>query len=154
MYEGKDEHNFYGTHAMKAVELRDLGFFDRLVDILAVAPLLGFEYNCVSDRNNQDNVEKGMFRSQLMKVDAQLELDYKTIMLLDRNYEPDETERFKKAFQTAPDQRSPEDLEHFEEYVRGGVDFLYDKLVGTGNTQYERLMELQEFVESFSERYY
>lgn len=153
MYEGKDEHNFYGTHAIRADELKSLGFFDRLVDILAVAPLLGFGYGRTADRNDQDDADKSMFRAQLAKVDAQLELDYKTIMLLDKEHTPDEAERFEKAFQTAPDQRLPEDLERFESYVRGGIDFLYEKLVGSGNTPYERLMELHELVESFSERY-
>ena len=153
MYEGKDEHNFFGTHAMRAEELKDLGFFERLIDILAVAPIVGFEYNRRSEKNNQDGAEKGIFRAQLAKVDNQLELDYKTIMLLDKQHTPDEAERFRKAFQTAPDQRAEEDLERFESYVRGGIDFLYEKLVGSGNTPYERMMELYELVESFSERY-
>ena len=39
MYEGVEEHRFYGTHAQKADELKNLGFFPRLVDILTVAPV-------------------------------------------------------------------------------------------------------------------
>ena len=101
----------------------------------------------------QDNTESAMFLAQLQKVNERLEMNYKTIMLLDKEYEPDESERFKKAFQTAPELRDSEDLERYESYVRGGIDFLHEKLVGTGNTQYERLIELHELVESFSERY-
>lgn len=153
MYEGKEEHRFYGTHAIKADELKERGFFSRLIDILAVAPVVGFEYGRRAEKSTQDDFDKAMFLSQLKKVDAQLELNYKTIILLDKEYENSEEERFKKAFQTSPEQRSPEDLERYESYVRGGIDFLHEKLIGSGNTDYERLIEMHEFVESFSERY-
>lgn len=153
MYEVMEEHRFYGTHAQKADELKNLGFFPRLVDILTVAPVLGFEYRRTADKNSQDGAESSIFLAQLKKVDAQLEINYKTIMLLDKEHEPDEVERLKKAFQTSPDNRSAVDLERYESYVRGGVDLLHEKLVGSGNTPYERLIELHEFVESFSERY-
>ncbi len=153
MYEGKEEHRFYGTHAMKADELKNLDFFPRLVDILAVAPIIGFEYNRMAEKNQEGGTDSAMFLAQLQKVNEKLEINYKTIMLLDKEYEPDESERFKKAFQTAPEQRDPADLERYESYVRGGIDFLYEKLVGSGNTPFERLIELHELVESFSERY-
>lgn len=153
MYESKEEHQFYGTHAIKADKLKELGFFPRLIDILVVAPIVGFEYSRRAEKNLQDDFEKAMFLAQLKKVDAQLELNYKTIILLDKDYEASEEERFKKAFQTSPEQRNPEDLERYESYVRGGIDFLHEKLIGSGNTAYERLIEMHEFVESFSERY-
>lgn len=153
MYMDKDEHCFYGTHSIRANQLKELGFFPALVDILAVAPIVGFEYGRRAQRNDQDNEEKSMFLGQLKRIDTNAELNYKTIMLLDVDYEPKEEKRYQKAFQTAADQRLPEDLERYEEYVRGGVDFLYEKLVGTGNTQSERLGELYEFVESFTNRY-
>ena len=74
-------------------------------------------------------------------------------MLLDQEYEPDEEERFKKAFQTAPEYRTQDDLDYFESYVRGGVDFLYDKIIGEGNTDMDRLIELQDFVDSYASRH-
>lgn len=153
MYEGIEEHRFYGTHAKKADELKSLGFFPRLVDVLIVAPVIGFEYRRMAEKNTQDGAESGMFLAQLKKVDAQLEMNYKTIMLLDVDHEADEEIRLKKAFQTSPENRLPADLERYESYVRGGIDLLHEKLVGSGNTPYERLIELHEFVESFSERY-
>lgn len=154
MYDGKDSHHFFGTHAVKANELKNQGYFSRLVDLLAVAPLVGFHYGMRSDRNNIDDKDATMFMAQIVTVNARLELNYKTIMLLDKEYEPDEETRFVKAFQVKPVDRSAEDLERYESYTRGGVDFLFDHLIGEGNTQAERLEEMLDLVESFSDRHY
>ena len=153
MYNNVDQHNFYGTHAVFADELKSDGYFKRLVDLLAVAPLVGFEYKRRSERNNEGGVEKSMLFKQLQSVDKHLELDYKMLMLLDVDHEPDEEQRFYKAFQISPDERSKEDLEWFESYVRGGVEVLHESLIGQGNTQDDKLIELYDFVNSFSDRY-
>ena len=153
MYEIITEYRFCGSHAKRANQLKELGFFSRLVDILAVAPIVGFENARTSERNREDDAEAKVFLAQLNVVNDKLELCYKTIMLLDCEHEPDEESRFRKAFQTTPDQRADEDLERFESYVRGGVDFLFEKLVGSGNTQMDRLIELQDYLEGFASRY-
>ena len=154
MYDGKDAHHFYGIHAIKANELKGLGYFSRLVDLLAVAPVVGFHYGIRANRDNTDGIDADMLMPQILRVNNQLELNYKTIMLLDKDYESDEEARFIKAFQVKPTDRPEEDLERYESYVRGGVDFLYDRLVGEENTQMERLEEMLDLVESFSERHY
>lgn len=154
MYDGKDSHYFFGVHALKANELKNQGYFSRLVDLLAVAPLVGFHYGIRSDRDNTDSKDASMLMAQILTVNARLELNYKTIMLLDKEYEPDEEARFIKAFQVQPADRSVEDLERYESYTRGGVDFLFDHLIGEGNTQAERLEEMLDLVESFSDRHY
>ena len=58
-----------------------------------------------------------------------------------------------KAFRVTPENREQADLERYESYVRGGVDFLHDKIIGSGNTQDERIMDLYDLVDSFSARY-
>lgn len=153
MYNNVDQHHFYGTHAVYADELTSDGYFRRLVDLLAVAPLVGFEYKRRSERNNEGGVEKSMLFKQLQSVDKHLELDYKMLMLLDTDHEPDEEQRYFKAFQISPDEREKEDLEWFESYVRGGIEVLHESLIGQGNTQDDKLIELYDFVNSFSDRY-
>ena len=141
------------VHAVYAEELTADGYFKRLVDLLAVAPLVGFEYKRSAARNNEGGTEKSMLFKQLQSVDKHLELDYKMLMLLDTEHEPDEEQRFYKAFQISPEERSKEDLEWFESYVRGGVEVLHESLIGMGNTQDDKLIELYDFVNSFSDRY-
>lgn len=154
MYEGIEEYSFRGIHATKTKQLKEfLGAAFRHADVLALAPIVGFSNNRKAEKDTKNDDEARVPLSPLKSVDGQLELAYKTIVLLDREYEPDEEECFKKAFQTSPEQRTPEDLELFESYVRGGVDFLYDKIIGEGNTQMDRLIELKDFVDSFASRY-
>ena len=53
-------------------------------------------------------------------------------MLLDSEYEPDEQKRLDKAFRHLG---QDEDLDLFDQYVLGGVDVLYEKLIeGAGGT--------------------
>ena len=153
MYEGYGQYTFTGTHASRVKELVGFGFFPRNVDVLLVAPVVGFEYGKRADKNNQDDDDTKVFLEQLQKADSKLELNYKTIMLLDKEHEPSEEARIKKAFQISPKDRDPADLERYEAYVRGGVDFLYDRIIGKGNTQDERIRELYDLVDSFASRY-
>lgn len=153
MYEGYGQYAFTGTHASRVKELVSFGFFPRNLDVLLVAPIVGFEYGVRAAKNNQDDDDTKIFLEQLQKADSRLELNYKTIMLLDKEHEPDEETRIKKAFQVSPEERSQSDLDRYEEYVRGGVDFLYEKIIGTGNTPDERVRELYDLVDSFASRY-
>lgn len=153
MYEGIDQYRFFGTHAIRADELVTFGFFPRIVDVLMVAPVVGFEYGRTAERNTQDDADKSVFLKQLKDANGRLELNYKAIMLLDKGYTPDADERFRKAFQVMPESRDKADLDHYEQYVRGGVDFLHEKLIGSGNTSTERLADLLDLVESFADRY-
>lgn len=154
MYEGIDEYCFHGSHAARTKQLKEfLGAVFRYADVLALAPIVGFSNNRRAERDSNNNDEARVPLGPLQSVNGQLELAYKTIMLLDQEYEPDEEERFKKAFQTAPEYRTQDDLDYFESYVRGGVDFLYDKIIGEGNTDMDRLIELQDFVDSYASRH-
>ena len=156
MYENirDGQYRFRGSHASRAEDLVNAKFFGRIVDVLMVAPLVGFEYKRRAEENRADNAEKSVFPEQLQKANYYLELNYKTIMLLDEDYEPDENVRADKAFRVSPKNREPADLERYESYVRGGVDLLYEKLIGEGSLEDERLMDLYYFVEDFYSRHY
>lgn len=153
MYEGYGQYAFTGTHASRVKELVSFGFFPRNVDVLLVAPIVGFEYAAKAEKNNQNDDDTKVFLEQLQNANSRLELNYMTIMLLDKEHEPSEEARIRKAFQISPEDRSQLDLDRYEEYVRGGVDFLYEKIIGTGNTQDERIRELYDLVDSFAARY-
>ena len=61
MYEGYGQYTFTGTHASRVKELVGFGFFPRNVDVLLVAPIVGFEYGKRADKNNQENFIVLMF---------------------------------------------------------------------------------------------
>ena len=155
MYENEDVHRFYGRHGAALYDLKDKRYFERYVDVMAVAPIIGFAYGRMSELDHADLDDPGRQApaTQISKVNHQLEIDYKLIMLLDDDYEPNFDERLKKAFIVEPLDRSPEDLEHFESYLRGGIDYLYENIIAEGNTLDNQLIELEDLLNSYSDRF-
>ena len=67
------------------------------------------------------------------------------------NSQPDRTQkRLDKAFRFMGTPQAEPDEKRFEEYMRGGIDVLYEKLVSPGQN-YEK--NLISFLEEFNERY-
>ena len=70
-------------------------------------------------------------------------------MLLDSAYEPDAQTRLYKAFR----KHEPADEEHYDSYVRGGVDILYEKLVDGATSTDDFVNRLSDFITEFDERF-
>ena len=81
----------------------------------------------------------------------ELMFNFRLIMLLDKLYEADEDKRIDKAFRHIGE--NPEDEERFDNYVRGGVDVLYEKLIEGAIEPDDYINNLYEFVEEFQDRF-
>ena len=85
-------------------------------------------------------------------VDASVDkmlFNFRLIMLLDSAYEPDAQKRLDKAFR----KHEPADEEHYDSYVRGGVDVLYEKLVDGATSTDDFVNRLSDFITEFDERF-
>ena len=76
--------------------------------------------------------------------------NFKLIMLLDKEYEPNLEKRIEKAFRGL---NNPADEELYESYVRGGVEVLYEKLIEGATQPSDYTEKLYDFLEEFDERY-
>ena len=87
------------------------------------------------------------------KIYSQEELlfNFRLIMLLDEEYEPDEDKRIDKAFRHTGE--NPTDEERFDSYVRGGIDVLYEKLIEGATSPDDYVSRLYDFVEEFYDRF-
>ena len=81
----------------------------------------------------------------------ELMFNFRLIMLLDKQYEPDDDKRIDKAFRHMGE--DPADEERFDSYVRGGVDVLYEKLIEGASDPEDYINNLFEFVEEFQDRF-
>lgn len=72
-------------------------------------------------------------------------------MLLDEEYTPNAEDRINKAFRFVG--KDPADEERFDEYVRGGVDILYEKLIEGDDDPTDYAKRIYEFVDDINERY-
>lgn len=150
------EYSFKGVHADKVKSLtmefdnNKNKLFMRNVDVYMLAPIVGFLYQRRSDIDNNSDSNTKVFLGQLMDNNDQLTFNFKLIMLLDKKYEPDAEKRIEKAFKG--DISAADEL-RYEQYVRGGVDVLYEKLMENVNSANDYVIRLYDFLEEFDNRY-
>ena len=158
------QYRFRGRHALRVDALTSIfdnvskaRIFERNVDVYTNAPLVGFLYGRKSDLDDTKNPETNQIYNQNVMGDRviysqeELLFNFRLIMLLDEEYEPDEDKRIDKAFRHTGD--NPADEERFDSYVRGGIDVLYEKLIESANSPDEYVLRLYDFVEEFYDRF-
>lgn len=158
------QYRFRGRHALRVDALTSIfdnvskaKIFERNVDVYTNAPLVGFLYGRKSDLDDTKNPETNQIYNQNVMGDRviysqeELLFNFRLIMLLDEEYEPDEDKRIDKAFRHTGD--IPADEERFDSYVRGGIDVLYEKLIESANSPDEYVLRLYDFVEEFYDRF-
>ncbi len=150
------EYSFKGTHAERVIKLTAKfddknQLFNRNLDVYIMAPIIGFLYQRKSELNTGETTK--IFTQQLTSAYDDLLFNYRLIILLDMNHEPDMDERINKAFRYYGSEKAKMDEELYELYVRGGVDILYEKLIEQSRTPEDYLKNLYDFLEEIDERY-
>lgn len=158
------QYRFRGRHALRVDALTSVfdnvskaKIFERNVDVYTNAPLAGFLYGRRSDLDDTKNPETNQTYNQNVMGDRviysqeELLFNFRLIMLLDKEYEPDEDKRIDKAFRHTGE--SPADEERFDSYVRGGIDVLYEKLIEGATSPDDYVSRLYDFVEEFYDRF-
>lgn len=151
------EYSFRGMHAEKVIKLtakfdRDNQLFARNLDVYMVAPVIGFLYGRKADLDKGAETTK-IFPDILMREQPNLKFNYRLIMLLDKENESSFDERVNKAFRYYGSEKAQGDEQLYEQYVRGGVDILYEKLIETATNSEDYLKNLYDFMEEFDQRY-
>lgn len=158
------QYRFRGRHALRVDMLTSVfdkdsksKLFERNVDVYSNAPLVGFLFGRIAAPDDLKNPETNQVYNQNVMGDRviysqeELLFNYRLIMLLDKEYEPDENKRIDKAFRHMGEE--PADIERFDSYVRGGVDVLYEKLIEGASTVDDYMGRLFDFIEDFQDRF-
>ena len=158
------QYRFKGQHAVRVDKLTAVfdpstksKLFSRNVDVYTNAPIIGYLYNRRADLDNEKNPETGQVYNQnvmgdmVIATQPELIFNFRLIILLDKDYEPDVKKRIDKAFRYMG--KDPNDEELFNSYVRGGVDVLYEKLIMNSNEPYDYISHLLEFIGDFNEKF-
>lgn len=131
----KREFQFTGKHARMAGELWIMNdsknsYFRRLIDLYILAPIIGFRLNRKAEADNSDADVKSVFPEQILKERDKLEFIMQMILMLEYT----DTQDYKSCVNLAF--REPETVEEFQkynklfhDYVRGGVEELYERLI-------------------------
>jgi len=152
------EYAFKGSHAEKVIKLTAKfddknQLFKRNYDVYKLAPIVGFLYQRKALPDNESQQTTKIFPEILMNNKDDLLFNYRLIMLLDKKNEPDIEKRIDKAFRNYSSDKSIDDEKLYDEYVLGGVDVLYEKLINNTTTSDVFLSNLYDFMEEIDERY-
>lgn len=153
-------YNFKGKHADMVIRLTNpIGpnlsakIFDTNYDLYAVAPLVGYLYNRKASVDKSSDSNTKIFRDKMMDESENLKYNYRLLMLL-CNKNLDSEERTKIAFKldNNDEERKKYD-ELYDDYVRGGVEIIYEHIFEDADDVDGYLMNLYEFIDDFNNRY-
>lgn len=123
---------FQGKHADYVKELKEeSGIFNRNLDVLILAPIIGFLNGRKADKHKGESTTK-IFTDQMLKEKTKLEFIFKLITVLDDSLNMDQEERINYVFREKAEERL---LKNFNNYTRGGVEFIYEKMYDLDSNQ-------------------
>ena len=127
---------------------KQIRLFETNVSVLVTAPLVGYLYNRKAEKEpNNDSVAK-VAGSQMMSNSEDIKYAMVLILLLDEEYEPSIEKRIDRAFKFFGEDES--DFELFEQYTRGGIEVLYEKIMGDDTNPFDIAYNLMSFLEDFN----
>ena len=106
-------------------------FFKRLVDLYAIAAIVGLKANRKAKEEKDDSDIKRTVQMQQIIADYQILINVmRVILIMDDSRGLTFEEKLKSAFSIPGDEITyKENMELFNSYVRGGVEYLYEHLV-------------------------
>ena len=131
----KKEFEFRGKHARMAEELwvpndYEHTYFKRLVDLYVLASIVGFRVDRKAEEDYSPNEPKSIFPEQLIKQKENLDFIMQMMIMLEYRGKLTDEECVRKAFRGAQTKEEFDEYNKmFNDYVRGGVEELYERLI-------------------------
>ena len=128
------------------------GIINTAVDIYAIAPLIGLAYNKKSAEDNSSNDTYSILASQIINHQADLDFSFRLVMLADNSTGLSSDDKIDRAFkQDEQLEKSVENLELFHQYMRGGLEWLYEQFTDGATTKQDYLEKVYEVVNLYNE---
>jgi len=156
----KKEYTFNGSHAEKVKALvskfadySGSTIFQRNVDVLLIAPIVGLLFGRTStiDRSNSQTTK--IFVEQMIKEDLGIRFNFQLVTLLDKQVDYSNVQRIDAAFRFLGKDESQDQFTRYNEYILGGVDVLYEKIIEPAKTEKDYLANLYDFLDDINDRY-
>lgn len=123
--------------------------FDTVVEIYIVAPLIGYLYQRKAPRDGSE-LTKSIMEGALANWHKRLIFSYELLMILDEQDEPDINERIRMAFR-ATDELAKKGVEIYDDYARGGIEVLHEKLIDESSDTEDLIRSTMKFVDDFND---
>jgi hypothetical protein len=146
-YEVKGKHATYIRFLNSQTKKKGAGIFKIAVDVYIISPLIGVAYNLRSPVDLESTDHITIFGEQLLNHHHDIETVYRLVMLTDKSVDLTFDERIERAFKTDEDQAAVEaNLDVFHQYMRGGVEWLYDHVTEGGDLREDYLDGIKDLV--------
>lgn len=122
------KHSRYIDALWKQNAIQD-SFIRTLYELYGIAAIIGLRMNFQSPADNSEGA-RNLQLAQLSGYEPVLKTIMTTVLLLDESMGRTTEEKIDRAFRgPGTEEELKEDLELFNSYVRGGIEFLYSELV-------------------------
>jgi hypothetical protein len=142
--------NAYTRNLDKTAEVA--GIFAYAIDVYMIAPLIGVAYNRRSPIDTSSTDSINILSSQFTSRQDKLESVYRLIMLSEKSTDLSADDRIERAFK---DDETPEKviahMELFHQYMRGGIEWLYEFFTDGASSQDDYLEKINELVKQFAD---
>ena len=145
------DYNLKGKHATFTKFLKDTAnVFDRYMDIYMIGAILGFLNGRQEPEDNSNKDDAEIPVSVFIKEKMKCEFIYRMIMLEDETTRLTLEQRTDRAFrEDTNEQAMIKNMDLFNAYVRGGIEYLYEKFAEDSITQDDYLNKVYVFVNRF-----
>lgn len=151
------EYVFKGKHAEMVKRLtakfdeKNHQLFKYNVDVYRMAPIVGFLYGRKAEIDKSSSENTKIFSDAFTKPrETELRLVYEIVNLLSAKSEKTIDDRIDSVFRFYGMDKAKENEENFEQYVLGGIEILYEKLIEKSD---DYVRNLYDFMEEFDNRY-
>ena len=120
------------------------GVFKRYIDVLLVAPLIGAIQNKRADEDKTTDDRANILAAAVVKEQGNLMFVYRLVMLTDTSKKLDPDNQIDFVF------RENGDMDLFMQYVRGGIEYLYEYFTDSATTKddyYDKIITLIKDIE-------
>lgn len=159
----ENDYVFKGKHANMVTRLTSeidsetkFKLFDRNVDVLIIAPIVGFLYGRTARRDESvqtDNVKKINYQ-QMSNESDNLKFNYQLIMLLHEKDKIEIEQRLNRAFRYTKDSPEIEECyKIYEQYILGGIEVLDEKLLVDATNVDDYINNIYNFINDYNDRY-
>ena len=131
-----DEVFFFGKHKDYVDQLWKLNqiqesYFSRLVDLYAVAAIIGLKLKRRSPEDRDDSgIKRTIQMQQLTNTYQTLITIMRMVLIMDDSRDITFEKKLESAFMIPEDEETyKENMELFNSYARGGIEYLYEQLV-------------------------
>lgn len=122
------------------------------VEIYKTAPLIGLAYNRKSPEDTQSNDSYTIFGDAVIGHQADLDFAFRLVMLADSSTELSSDEKIDRAFkQDEHYDKLANNIDLFHQYMRGGLEWLYEQFTDGVTTKEDYLEKVYSIVSLYKE---